>query len=250
MFRDLLSSRMIQAGLVFFVLVVGSSLLYSWHVYRTTEAELGPIPQPVGSPLDNTQKTNTAPVDFQTDGVTNTPDETTAAETIDETEPMDLAYAFLPEDFVPVEEKTPEEKAPAEDVPVSPYGFGPYPEVPAGCPVNWKGHERFSAELELLTRVIIKLWNEGKRPLGGFTARGGRVYPNYPNTVYIEYSELPKSDGTIERYISGTMGGANTSEIGHSIIGMSKESIPSHITAIDMDSPEAGIDPYQYLDIR
>ena len=40
MFGDLLSRRMIQAGLVFFVLVVGSSLLYSWHVHRTTEAEL------------------------------------------------------------------------------------------------------------------------------------------------------------------------------------------------------------------
>ena len=40
MFGDLLSSRMIQAGLVFFVVVVGGSLLYSWHVHRTTEAEL------------------------------------------------------------------------------------------------------------------------------------------------------------------------------------------------------------------
>ena len=39
MFGDLLSSRMIQAGLVFFVLVVGGSLLYSWHVHRTTDAE-------------------------------------------------------------------------------------------------------------------------------------------------------------------------------------------------------------------
>ena len=31
MFRDLLSSRLIQVGLVFFVLVVGGSLLYSWQ---------------------------------------------------------------------------------------------------------------------------------------------------------------------------------------------------------------------------
>ena len=40
MFRDMLSgSRALLFGLVFFVLVVGGSLLYSWHVHRTTEAE-------------------------------------------------------------------------------------------------------------------------------------------------------------------------------------------------------------------
>lgn len=39
MFRGLLSSRLIQVGLIFFLVVVGGSLLYSWHVHRTTEAE-------------------------------------------------------------------------------------------------------------------------------------------------------------------------------------------------------------------
>ena len=41
MFRDMFSgSRAIFIGVVFFVLVVGGSLLYSWHVHRTTDAEL------------------------------------------------------------------------------------------------------------------------------------------------------------------------------------------------------------------
>ena len=41
MFRDMLSgSRALLVGLIFFVLVVGGSLLYSWHVHRTTETEL------------------------------------------------------------------------------------------------------------------------------------------------------------------------------------------------------------------
>ena len=41
MFRDILSgSRAILVGLVFFLLVVGGSLLYSWHVHRTTDTEL------------------------------------------------------------------------------------------------------------------------------------------------------------------------------------------------------------------
>ena len=42
MFRDLLSSRLIQGGIVFFVLVVGGSLLYSWHVRRATGRNLAP----------------------------------------------------------------------------------------------------------------------------------------------------------------------------------------------------------------
>ena len=42
MLRDLLSdSRHVKSDSVFFVLVVGSSLLYSWHVQRTTEGEFG-----------------------------------------------------------------------------------------------------------------------------------------------------------------------------------------------------------------
>ena len=37
---SLISKQGILAGLFFFLLVVGSSLLYSWHVHRTTKAEL------------------------------------------------------------------------------------------------------------------------------------------------------------------------------------------------------------------
>ena len=40
MLSDLISSRSIQVGLAFFLLIVGGSLLYSWPVQRTTEVEL------------------------------------------------------------------------------------------------------------------------------------------------------------------------------------------------------------------
>ena len=123
MLRDLLSSRWFQGGFAFFVLCVGGSLLYSWHVHRTTEAEFGKTPLTVESPLavesrlKNKQETNPAPVDFQTEGVTNTPDENTdrhlsdetAAETTDETKPLDLTGAFLPDDIA-----TPEDPVLAE----------------------------------------------------------------------------------------------------------------------------------------
>ena len=39
MFWDILSSRGLIAGFVFFVMIVSGSLLYSWHVRRASEAE-------------------------------------------------------------------------------------------------------------------------------------------------------------------------------------------------------------------
>ena len=159
MFHDLLSSRLIQAGLAFFVLVVGGSLLYSWHVQRTTDAELGPIPLALES-LENKPETNTAPVDFQTEGVTNTPDANTDTPMSETTEALpnddvDLAEAFLPDDFVS------EEETPAEEVPVSPYGFGPYPELPEGWSPNT--FPTATPEHELLARVPDKTHLTGNK---------------------------------------------------------------------------------------
>ena len=187
MFRDLLSSRLIQAGFALFVLVVGGSLLYSWHADRKLAAELGPIPQSVVSPPENTVQTHTAPAVFQDEGVTKTTEETAAAETIDETEALpnetdDIAAALLPDDIVS------EEEAPEEDVPVSPYGFGPYPEVPVDYP--YKDPFALSIggcstkELELIERVLIKLWNQGNTNITGGFFMSGKVYPNYSETAY------------------------------------------------------------------
>ena len=197
MFRDLLSSRLSQAGFAFFVLVVGGSLLYSWHVHRTTAAEFGTIPQTVESPKNKTEA-NTAPVDFQTEGVVNTPDETTEtlmseAETIDATELLDIADAFLPDDMVS------EAEASAEDVPVSPYGFGPYPEVPVDYP--YKDPFALSIggcstkELELIERVLIKLWNQGNTNITGGFFMSGKVYPHYSETAYTRQTGNSENGG-------------------------------------------------------
>jgi len=71
MLRELLSSRLIQGGLVFFLLCVGGSLLYSWHTLRTTEPEFGKRPQAV-SPLENKQATSTAPSTGQATSIEST----------------------------------------------------------------------------------------------------------------------------------------------------------------------------------
>ena len=169
MFRDIFSgSRALLVGVVFFVVVVGGSLLYRWHVHRTTDAEVAETQRKV-QPLKNDEAArttadtvDTSTVDFEhaetplETGKTQMSDDTEALPVDETSERIDMADAFLPDDLVSAE-------APAEDAPVSPFGFGPYPEVPADYPIppTWEreGYNTFSPdtqrELELLDRVLI-----------------------------------------------------------------------------------------------
>ena len=52
MFKDLLSSRWIQGGLVFFIVVLSGSQLYSWHVRRTAPLESATVHKAV-APQDS-----------------------------------------------------------------------------------------------------------------------------------------------------------------------------------------------------
>lgn len=240
MLRDLLSSRWFQGGFAFFVLCVSGSLLYSWHVHRTTEAEFGKRPQPVVSIENRSPSTNTAPVDFQIEGVVNTPEENTdtprseetEAAVPNETESLDIADAFLPDDFVS------EEEASAEDVLVSPHGFGPYPTTPADfpLPVDWTDR---TEQQELLMRVMIKAWTEGERFIGGNIVNG-KVRLNFPNTVYVRYKEIPTADGSV--ISTRVIAGATDVEV-----PPPGEDFPPGVRVLDFD--EAGIDPYEYLDL-
>ena len=212
MLRDLLSSRLIQAGLVFFVLCVGGSLLYSWHVKRTTEvSDLRKRRQPVESQPENTVPRNTAPVDFQTEGSVDTSDESTDTQKLEstaalenETETDDLADAFLPDDLVSEEEVQSD-----------------FPEVPEGFPMTplWND-DRFPnyqkgdmQEHETLYRVLIKLWNQGDHEFinGVLDHNNGRVYPLYPDTLYVTWKEevvdTPEGPRTIR--VPGTVVGTH-----------------------------------------
>ena len=261
MLRDLLSSRWFQGGFAFFVLCVGGSLFYSWHVRWTTEAELGKRPQPVVS-IENKSSTNTAPVDFQTEGITNTPKETmntpmsesTEAETRDETEFADIVDAFLPDDFVSAE-------APAEEVAVSPFGFGPYPEVPTGYPTHLQPVWLWSEErqqrhtssrlesFELIDRVLIELWNQGNRNFTGAIREdtNGKVYPLYKDIIYVTWAELKDDNGKIiGTYARNQLSSDKTQRI--SFRDYMEGRIPPNIQFMDRET--SGIDPYMFLGLR
>ena len=240
MLRDLLSSRWFQGGFAFFVLCVGGSLFYSWHVQLTTKAEFGKRPLAVES-LENEQETSTAPVDIQTEGIVNTPDETTdtpmsdetEADTRDETEFADLVDAFLPDDDVSADALDPSK--------MSRFGLGPYPEIPKEwnfIPNYWETVE--SIERELLRRVTIKMHNEGTRSKYGSVGVSptGQVIALERGSVLVEY----EIDENGEKSIWSVL--AHPDDLSQGIYTRDSQ-IPSDLKIVTAD--EIAFDAYEYL---
>ncbi len=136
------------------------------------------------------------------------------------------------------------------DVPkVSPHGFGPFPEVPKDYNgmVVWRNIDYYDLShsdqraFELLHRVLIKLWSEGKRNFKGGKIDGnnGKVYPNFSDTVYITVKDLEYPNGVVVPRI--------TRQLGIAPFGVDLLNPPPHIKVLDYES--SGIDPFQYLDL-
>ena len=257
MLRALLSSRAILAGLVFVVVVVAGTQLYSWHVRRTTEAEL----ELHDRLLQGLKQKNEArpaeavnvPTDTETPGFVDTPDENTDTPMSDETEALpnetfDFADAFFGDDIVSEEEH-------AEEGPVSPNGFGPYPEIPADYPEylmpfwvknpNFEGVPGHAAgPFELMDRVLIELWKQGHTNLTGasLSKDDGKIYPHYANTAYVRYKEFTTPDGVVHREVSRIQGGPDIAPFFRQI---QQGNTPAHIQLLDYDS--AGIDPHTFF---
>ena len=265
MFRDILASRLFLAGLAFFVLIVSGSLFYSWRIHRNSAAEMARTNQflqqlknknePRTIPDENVSTNSETFVETQTSKETNEAQaivESTDA-LIDDTERLDMASAFLPADRVSTKEE------PTEDVPVSPFGFGPYPKVPADYPhlmtptwIKYNGQQ--SRDFELMDR------NQGDHEVSGAFMENGFVYPLYPNqgdNLYGKYvilciqtqpmyRKIEMPDGTFRRFISSASGPRGTKPVIPR--GGWLPVLPEGVTALDMDN--AGINPYEFLDLR
>jgi hypothetical protein len=196
MLQDIFSSKAIFGALFCCVLIVTGSLLYSWHVQRSSCEEvertqrflqqLGVNKDPragqdTGIPTD-IGGLDTSETSLETD-TTQAMSEATQTLLIDDTEHFDDADTFVADDIVFAEEESAE-------VPVSPFGFGPYPEVPAGFPRTpvwlWPAEKRQEyadagrlIDFELMHRVLIKLYNQGDRGWSGVKRddKNGKVYP-------------------------------------------------------------------------
>ena len=264
MFRGLLSSRLIQVGLVFFVVVVSGSLLYSWQTRRATVAEFTRADVAPHETRSEQDTVDTSTVDFEQTG---TPLETDDSQMSDDTdvspineasEMLEMAEAFLPDDFV-------SEEAPAEDAPVSPYGFGPYPEVPSdfpGTPIwerdSWQhdGALGFSEEhkknLELLSRVLVKLWVEqgvGSYLGGAVSHDTGLVYPYFENTIYVKRTIGRNPDGTEGVAVAEIISPGNLLLTGEDMDRFRETGeTPSDLRVLQINTD--GIDPYEFLNFQ
>ena len=249
MLRNLLSSRWFQGGLAFFLFCVGVSLLYSWHVRRTTETELersnrfsrGTEQQKATRPAEKV----IAPTENETPGLLNTPEENTDTQMSDtgeafphETETLDLADAFLPEGFV-------SEEAPAEDVPVSPFGFGPYPKLPEGWEADFPP---VSVKHELMVRVAVKLREQGI-DVAGASMEDGFVFPNIKGIYYVKWDETDEG----VKYITEGTGHPEDGNRLHAIRmekgePLTETDIPADIKLVSYE--EGRIEPYEFLDLQ
>ena len=133
-----------------------------------------------------------------------------------------------------------------KNVRMSPHGFGPYPEVPEGLPIG-EFLETDNVQQELIGRVLVKLWNEGDRAIGGgfYDAAQGKVYPYYPNVIYVKYeAEFNEITGEYETVIAQAGSSYDNFD---AVQAVASGDTPPGYRLIDME--DSGINPYEYLDL-
>ena len=103
---------------------------------------------------------------------------------------------------------TPEPVKEEDDFPEVPEGFPP--EIKPVWLEDWFDEGRF-ADHVIMSRVLIELWNQGERGFVNVVGAGipvRKVYPLYPDVVYVQWREHdePGPDGEPLKYISYTLG--------------------------------------------
>ena len=247
MFRDILSSKLVIAGLTCCVLLIAGTLLYRRHVLddiRKDEARTQRFLQQ----LEHRDRQH-APQQQET--TTDAQEEQAAAPVATDDDAVSVPDISVPrptEKAARVDTAAPEEMVSEEDttnVSVSPYGFGPYPELPAGWPADqiWP---RISADHELMMRVEIKLAHQGLDVTGSIM-ENGLVYPTISDTVYIEWGKNAR-----RQYIRDMAGDPDACDRIQAIedergVRFTEADIPSDIKVLSFQ--EGGIDPYEFLDL-
>ena len=246
MLRDVFTNKWILGGIIFVIVITVGCILWYQHElapYRQMAAETEKMRQKLERPKkasDTRSKT------------VQTADQTPAESTTQSAEKERIKTILMKKDIEssqtdktePSKTETPAQNTETADVPVSPFGFGPYPEVPEDYPSKVDWTYRDSAQAELLTRVLIKLWTEGEKNFRGGGTHNGKVLPWYHNTIYVKFRKSKNADGEIVRRAGTKMSGPRVdwSQVNDWL------NPPPHIRILDLDT--SGIDPFQYLDLH
>lgn len=251
-------NRVSFSGIVVVVLFITSSVVYSYLVRRESNRQVATTHEKIKKLKHSQNKENTSQSKnrlFTEEGITT---ETTPSMTDDQTletseidiSPVDFSKTLeIEEDFspgIPFAEES-------EPLPDSPLGYGAYPEVPTDYPTDfsWIGvielyetDPATAANVETLHRVLFKLWAEGKRATGGII-QNGLVYPAFPNTGYVEWSELVTPSGDVLKYASAVTTFGDTPDPLPENRLLQKHQVPEDITLIPFS--EGGYDPSTFL---
>ena len=244
MLYNILSIRAIQIGVAFFLLVVGGSLLYSWYIHHTTNAELAETQQLLKHREDQ-NAVRTDPIGFTTPGdPITTPEEADAPQTMAEARAIEAPEDAV--DFADAETEIIEDNSDDAETEMLQQS-SEYPQVPPGFPfgVIWQVPEEqraeippeLFAELELLNLVMIQLWNEGDQDFTGAFMANGRVYPTYPDVAYVKWEEAEEPGEWRITEVS-TVDSSIADQLLNGVI-------PPGIEIVDQDA--SGIDPYAFL---
>ena len=241
---DLVYEPVIIGAFIIAVCIVGSVYVLSQWYY----ADFDPEPISVGMPAAKLAESPALLVSMDLSKLSSWDTEsdweaTAAAERV-QRESETGPYELTPEDESLLLEHFAELLDPPRE---SPHGLGPYPDIPRDYPRQnvWAELEKSyydgyaTIEHELIHRVLIKLWKQGKKADSGtLSDQNGRVYPLYKDTVYIERREY--EDGGIFSMLS------------HDSLGQYTDAVregtqPSWIKIIPYE--DGGIDPYSFLDL-
>lgn len=248
MFRDFLTNKWIIGGVAFLILFAVACVF--WYRYDTapdrrdaaeTAELLRQWAAKKAEPDDKVEQAADASVKSTTPTAEKSITETTSEVTEDTTSIQ-----------IQKETKTAYTNIEVAEEFVSPFGFGPYPKVPDdyfGLPIwmrdpltidDFPDHAR--RNIELIDRVLVKLWIQGDHAIVGGSTYNGKIYPHYLDVVYVGYKEKVTENGVSYRFISNVKAPPN---IRLDPVQIMEGNIPPHYKIIDLD--EAGIDPYEFL---
>lgn len=230
MYSDFFTNKWVLGGITFLI-VFGIACVF-WYHYDTAPVKRDTAKaERIARQLQNRKEANTD--NITENDINDTQDNSMLSKEIPQSETTDSNST-----------KDPYEVNNTKDIGVSPYGFGPYPQVPEDYPskhlVKWPED---SPSMELLSRVLIKLWTDGERNFRGGSNSNGKVYPHYNDVVYVRFAEYKTRDGNVVRYAARTKSGPQVSYTKADLLNP-----PPHLRVLDLDS--SGINPYDYLNFQ
>ena len=250
--RDIITNKWILGAVLLLIIVAGGS--YFYYAYTTAQhkkaaAELDEFVRQWEKDRQAQQKSSTETQET----LTGTPAESDTPQNAEKH--VTNATVTKETAATPGQTGAAAENTETAEVRMSPHGLGPYPEVPEDYraqfgPLPWEQVDLFGAptpgrEVELITRIMLKLWKEGRTDVRSGWFENGKVYVNYANHAYVTWTDVKNADGTTSRALTSWSSSEN---VGMTSERMHNGYIPPGFRITDLDEVEdPGIEPYSFL---